>query len=86
MFQKIMTGQADYSAYNDALKFLSECLWQDHGKNTMILIDEYDVPLENAYLEGFYDQMIPFIRSLFESALKDNGHERFCEDHERGRN
>ena len=72
MFQKIMTGQADYSAYNDALKFLSECLWQYHGKNTMILIDEYDVPLENAYLEGFYDQMIRFIRSLFESALKTN--------------
>ena len=72
MFQKIMTGQADYSAYNDALKFLSECLWQYHGKNTMILIDEYDVPLENAYLEGFYDQMIQFIRSLFESALKTN--------------
>ena len=72
MFQKIMTEQADYSAYNDALKFLSECLWQYHGKNTMILIDEYDVPLENAYLEGFYDQMIQFIRSLFESALKTN--------------
>ena len=72
MFQKIMTGQADYSAYNDALKFLSECLWQYHGKNTMILIDEYDVPLENAYLEGFYDRMIQFIRSLFESALKTN--------------
>ena len=72
MFQKIMTGQADYNVYNDALKFLSECLWQYHGKNTMILIDEYDVPLENAYLEGFYDQMISFIRSLFESALKTN--------------
>ena len=72
MFQKIMAEQADYSAYNDALKFLSECLWQYHGKNTIILIDEYDVPLENAYLEGFYDQMISFIRSLFESALKTN--------------
>ena len=72
MFQKIMTEQADYSAYNDALRFLSECLWQYHGKNTMILIDEYDVPLENAYLEDFYDQMISFIRSLFESALKTN--------------
>ena len=72
MFQRIMTEQADYSAYNDALRFLSECLWQYHGKNTMILIDEYDVPLENAYLEGFYDQMISFIRSLFESALKTN--------------
>ena len=72
MFQKIMAEQADYSAYNDALRFLSECLWQYHGKNTMILIDEYDVPLENAYLEGFYDRMIQFIRSLFESALKTN--------------
>ena len=56
MFQKIMAEQADYSAYNDALKFLSECLWQYHGKNTMILIDEYDVPLENAYLgSAFHD-------------------------------
>ena len=72
MFQKIMAEQADYSAYNDALKFLSECLWQYHGKNTIILIDEYDVPLENAYLEGFYDRMIQFVRSLFESALKTN--------------
>ena len=72
MFQKIMTEQAGYSAYNDALKFLSECLWQYHGKNTIILIDEYDVPLENAYFRGFYNEMIDFIRSLFESALKTN--------------
>ena len=72
VFQKIMTKQSDYSEYNDALKFLSECLWQYHGKNSIILIDEYDVPLENAYFEGFYDKMIQFIRSLFESALKTN--------------
>ncbi len=72
MFKKIMTEQAEYGVYNDALKFLSECLWQYHGKNTIILIDEYDVPLENAYFKGFYDKMIDFIRSLFESALKTN--------------
>ena len=41
-------------------------------KKVVILIDEYDVPLENAYLNGFYDQMVSFIRSLFESALKTN--------------
>lgn len=41
-------------------------------KKAIILIDEYDVPLENAYFRGFYDQMIDFIRSLFESALKTN--------------
>ena len=72
IFQKIMTEQADYGEYNDALKFLSECLWQYHGKSAFILIDEYDVPLENAYFRGFYDEMIDFIRSLFESALKTN--------------
>ncbi len=72
IFQKIMTKQSDYSEYNIALKFLSECLWQYHGKNTIILIDEYDVPLENAYFRGFYDEMIDFIRALFESALKTN--------------
>ena len=72
IFQKIMTEQADYGGYNDALKFLSECLWQYHGKSAFILIDEYDVPLENAYFRGFYDKMIDFIRSLFESALKTN--------------
>ena len=62
----------DDSLYTDALGFLSACLARYHGTNTIILIDEYDVPLENAYLHGFYDEMIGFIRSLFESALKTN--------------
>ena len=62
----------DASLYTDALGFLSACLARYHGSNTIILIDEYDVPLENAYLHGFYDNMIGFIRSLFESALKTN--------------
>ena len=43
-----------------------------HNKNTIILIDEYDVPLENSYFRGFYHEMVDFIRSLFESALKTN--------------
>lgn len=43
-----------------------------HGAGTVILIDEYDVPLENAWFEEFYDKMVQFIRSLFESALKTN--------------
>lgn len=55
-----------------ALAFLSECLFRYHGRNVILLIDEYDVPLENAYFQGFYDEMIGFLRSLFESALKTN--------------
>ena len=71
-YQNIMTRQATYGDYSNALKFLSECLSVYHNNNTIILIDEYDVPLENAYMQGFYDEMIGFIRSLFESALKTN--------------
>lgn len=71
-FLQIMNRKADPDEYATALKFLSECLKQYHGRNTIILIDEYDVPLENAWFEGFYDQMIKFIRSVFESALKTN--------------
>ena len=58
--------------YATALKTLSVCLKKYHNENVIILLDEYDVPLENAYYEGFYKEMIGFIRSLFESALKTN--------------
>ena len=71
-FEAISAIMDDDSLYTDALGFLSMCLAKYHGKNTIILIDEYDVPLENAYFRGFYDEMIDFIRSLFESALKTN--------------
>lgn len=71
-YQKILTGTAETSNYAGALKLLSECLCLYHGRKTIILIDEYDVPLENAYFCGFYEQMVSFIRSLMESALKTN--------------
>ena len=58
--------------YATALKTLSTCLKKHHGENVIVLIDEYDVPLENAYYEGFYKEMVGFIRSLFESVLKTN--------------
>lgn len=54
------------------LQFLSQCLEKYYDKKVIILIDEYDVPLENAYFEDFYDEMVSFLRSLFESALKTN--------------
>ena len=62
----------EISRYATALKTLSICLKKYHNENVIILLDEYDVPLENAYYEGFYKEMVDFIRSLFESALKTN--------------
>ncbi len=55
------------------MNILSACLAKYHGKKCIILIDKYDVPLENAWFRGFYDEMIGFIRPLFESSLKTNG-------------
>ena len=72
MYRKVCNLTAGSEEYAIALAFLSRCLEQHHGKKTIILLDEYDVPLENSYFKGFYDEMIDFIRSLFESALKTN--------------
>ena len=71
-YRKILAEKAEPDKYATAIRQLSYYLKKYHGRNTIILIDEYDVPLENAYFRGFYDQMIDFIRSLFESALKTN--------------
>ena len=64
--------KAEYGKYSTSLKTLSELLQMHHKENVIILLDEYDVPLENAYYNGFYKEMVDFIRSLFESALKTN--------------
>lgn len=77
-YLEIMREKAERSSYSDALIFLSRCLEMYYGKKVIILIDEYDVPLENAFFEGFYKEMLGFIRSLFESALKTNGSLEFA--------
>ena len=71
-YYEIMVEKAGREAYIDSLQFLSQCLEKYYGKKAIILIDEYDVPLENAYMCGFYEEMSAFICSLFESSLKTN--------------
>ena len=72
VFQNIMEQRADQNVYLNSIRTLSDILAKYYKKNVIILIDEYDVPLENAYHEGFYDDMTNLIRSCFESALKTN--------------
>lgn len=71
-YKDAMNLQGSRQDFATSIRFLSECLYGYWGKKVIILIDEYDVPLENSYFSGFYDQMIGLIRSLFESALKTN--------------
>ena len=56
----------------DSLWMLSRFLRIHYGKNVIILIDEYDVPLDKAYQSGYYDSMVKLIRALFGQALKTN--------------
>ena len=78
IYRSIMEQKAAYSYYATSLSFLSDCLKKYHNENVIILIDEYDVPLENSYFCHFYDDMISFIRSLFESAFKTNDSLQFA--------
>lgn len=75
---RIADEEADEKQVRSSLKLFSRCMYKITGKNTVILIDEYDVPLENAYFRGFYEKMVIFIRSLFESALKTNDYLQFA--------
>ena len=77
-YRAIRGRRGEDSDYYKSLSFLSNCLYKAYGKKCVILIDEYDVPLESAYFGGFYDEMIGFIRSLFESALKTNPYLEFA--------
>ena len=72
LYQRVIMRKADISDYSISVQFLTDALMKIHGKKAIVLIDEYDVPLENAHFMGFYDKMVSFIRSLFESALKTN--------------
>ena len=71
-FLRILNESSDMSLYITSLRFLSKCLEKYYNKKVIILIDEYDVPLENSFFRGFYVEMVDFIRSLFESSLKTN--------------
>ena len=71
-FNRYHNEELEPYEYTDSLKFLSRMLKKVTGKDVIILIDEYDVPLESAYSYGYYDEMVSFIRGLFESTLKTN--------------
>ena len=55
-----------------SLKTISRCLHHHYHQKVIILIDEYDAPLQSAYQNNYYDEMVDFLRSIFSSALKTN--------------
>lgn len=69
-------SEASYAMSNatliDSLNILSRLLKQHYGQNVILLIDEYDVPLDKAFQSGYYDEMVNLIRNLLGNALKTN--------------
>ena len=67
--QRVIWKSKDYLS---VLKFMSQCLYKHHGQKVIILIDEYDVPLEKAHFNGYYESMIDLVRGIFSQGLKSN--------------
>ena len=83
--QLVQTGTAQGGIYamtdealSASLKTLSQLLAKHYGRKVVILIDEYDVPLDKAFQGGYYDEMVSLIRNLFGNALKTNDSLQFA--------
>lgn len=72
------TNAMDEKVLISSLRILSQLLYKHFGKKTVILIDEYDVPLDKAFQNGFYQEMVSLIRGLFGMALKTNDYLQFA--------
>lgn len=83
MYRELIALQDGEFAMNDkilvsSLKMLSEFLYKNYGKKTVILIDEYDVPLDKAFQNGYYREMVELMRGMFGLALKTNDFLQFA--------
>lgn len=70
LFNDILSGEDE--RIEDSLRMLSQILFEHYGKKSLILIDEYDVPLDKAFQHGYYKEMVSLLRGLFGQALKTN--------------
>lgn len=71
-YQAIISEQADEVTLSRSLGLLSAMLHKHYGIGAVIIIDEYDTPVQQGYINGYYEQVIDFIRNLFSGAFKDN--------------
>ena len=70
-FESVREDMGDVEAAM-ALQKLSEFLFRHHGKRTLILLDEYETPLQEAYAGGYWEELAAFVRSMFNTSFKSN--------------
>ena len=73
-FEDLLSGTVNEVELSGALLNLSGMLHKHHGIAPIIIIDEYDIPIQQGYRENYYDKVILFMRNLFSGGLKDNKH------------
>ena len=71
-YKKIISGEATQAEYSISILRLSRMLREHYEQPVILIIDEYDTPIQAGYINGFYNEAIQFIRDLFSSVLKDN--------------
>ena len=71
-FERMLEAEIKDSDATSSLHQLSDFLYRYYGKKVIILLDEYDTPMQEAYVNGYWDQLIAFLRSLFNSTFKTN--------------
>ena len=71
-FDSILMEEANLATWKNSLADLSNYLYDFYGKKVIVLIDEYDQPIINSYIEGYYDETIDFFKSFYGAVLKDN--------------
>lgn len=74
IFEKLLLGELNEVELSEMLLNLSSMLHKHYGIAPIIIIDEYDIPIQQGYMEGYYDKVILFMRNLFSGGLKDNKH------------
>ncbi len=74
IFEKLLSGEVSEVELSGTLLNLSRMLHKHHGTAPIIIIDEYDIPIQQGYMKNYYDKVILFMRNLFSGGLKDNKH------------
>ncbi len=72
-YRKVSADMEEYIA-TESINFLSGILERYYGKRVIILLDEYDTPMQEAYVNGYWEEMVSFMRSLFNASFKTNPH------------
>ena len=74
IFENIIMKNIDLEDLKEALKFLTEKLYEKYNKKVIVLIDEYDSPLVSAYINGYYEKAKDFFKTFYSTVLKDNAY------------